>query len=151
MESYEVVVHKTVKDLYKSNSLSQILKYKQNKEKELTEKDEEMKKLILDKYPFLIDSLSNLEEIYSKIPNLEKLRKSFITYADELRNIDDDEKLFLMEYTDASQINDIFDSVPIADKLCDFKSNSADMSTVLNSKVNGSEWKEEILLEKIEG
>ncbi len=97
MEAYDLVIHKTVKDLFKSNNLNQILKYKQNKEKEVIEKEENMKKLILDKYPFLIKSLSNLEEIYSNIPTLEKLRFVFQSNIEELKILDENSDLFELD------------------------------------------------------
>lgn len=112
MENYDMVIVKTVRDLFKSNSLSQIIKYQASKEKEYNQKDEDMKKLILDKYPFLIKSLSNLEEIYSKIPNMENLRKGFNQNAEELKSIDDDENLFSFNINDEETLNKINDYLP---------------------------------------
>lgn len=105
MENYDLVVHKTVKDLFKSNSLTQIMKYKQNKEKEVIEKEENMKRLILDKYPFLIKSLSNLEEINLNIPVLEKLREGFQHNIEELKLLDENNDLFELDCND----DDIYD------------------------------------------
>ena len=109
MEAFDVVVHKTVKDLFKSNNLTHILKYKINKEKELISKDDDMKKLILEKYPFLIKSLANLEEISSNIPALEELRKGFEQKVEMLKEIDSNENLFHLDEVNSNDyIYDMF-------------------------------------------
>ena len=56
-DEYDVIVEKTVRDLFKSTPLIQIKKYKMNKEKEIMNKDDELKKLILEKYSSLIKSI----------------------------------------------------------------------------------------------
>jgi len=113
MENYDLVVHKTVKDLFKSNTLNQILKYRQNKEKEVAQKEEDLKKLILEKYPFLIKSLSNLEEIYSNIPNLEKLREGFQSHIEDLKNIEENNNLFEIDCNDKNIFDECGDFLNI--------------------------------------
>jgi len=146
METYDLVVYKTVKDLFKSNNLNQILKYKQNKEKEVIEKEESMKKLILDKYPFLIKSLSNLEEINMNIPILEKLRQEFQLNKEELKLIDDNNDLFDLDCNDY----DIFDE--FSEYLNPDKANNLNIEFDVNGEFkSNSNFNEEKIISKIEG
>jgi len=146
MEAYDLVIHKTVKDLFKSNNLNQILKYKQNKEKEVIEKEENMKKLILDKYPFLIKSLSNLEEIYSNIPTLEKLRFVFQSNIEELKILDENSDLFELDCND----NDIFEE--FSDYLESDKANNLCIEYDENGECkSNSKFDEDKIVSKIEG
>lgn len=73
-DEYDVIVEKTVRDLFKSTPLIQIKKYKMNKEKEIMNKDDELKKLILEKYSSLINSISALEQISSHLSELQTIR-----------------------------------------------------------------------------
>jgi len=78
MENYDLIVEKTVKDLFKSNELIQIKKYKLNKEKEISEKDFELKKLILEKYNVLIDSMIDIEEISKHLNQFQEIKNKVI-------------------------------------------------------------------------
>ena len=73
-DEYDVIVERTVRDLFKSTPLIQIKKYKMNKEKEIMNKDDELKKLILEKYSSLINSISALEQISSHLSELQTIR-----------------------------------------------------------------------------
>jgi hypothetical protein len=104
MENYEVVLAKTVRDLFTSTNLAQIRKYKSTKEKEILKKEEEIKSLILDKYPLLIKSINSFEQISNHLSDLQEVRKVLSMNIDnfkEYRGIDikdtegfDVEKLF---------------------------------------------------------
>ncbi len=87
MESYDVVIEKTVKDLFKSSTLPQIKKYKFAKEKEIYNKDEELQKMILDKYPILIRSIDSLEEINKNLNELQEIRKKFKSGINNLEEL----------------------------------------------------------------
>ncbi len=78
MENYDLIVEKTVKDLFRSNVLIQIKKYKLNKEKEISEKDLELKKLILEKYNVLIDSMIDIEEISKHLNQFQEIKNKVI-------------------------------------------------------------------------
>ena len=78
MENYDLIVEKTVKDLFRSNELIQIKKYKLNKEKEISEKDLELKKLILEKYNVLIDSMIDIEEISKHLNQFQEIKNKVI-------------------------------------------------------------------------
>jgi hypothetical protein len=82
MDNYDVVIERTVRDLFKSSPLPQIKKYKTNKEKEIMKKDEELRNLILEKYPLLIKSISSLEGINSSLNDLQEIRKKFVENVD---------------------------------------------------------------------
>jgi phosphomevalonate kinase len=108
MDSYDVVIEKTVKDLFKSSTLPQIKKYKFAKEKEIYNKDEELQKMILDKYPILIKSINSLEEINKNLNELQEIRRKFkngINNLEELKettffdfeNDDKDENMYDIE------------------------------------------------------
>ena len=75
MDNYEVVLAKTVRDLFKSTPINQIRKYKQNKEIEILKKEEEIKNLILEKYPLLIKSINSFEHISNHLSDLQEVRK----------------------------------------------------------------------------
>jgi hypothetical protein len=90
MENYDVVIEKTVRDLFKSGSLYQIKKYKITKEKDVNKKEEEMKKLIMDKYPLLISSISSLEQISKNLHELQQIREEFGKNVEKLNDIDKD-------------------------------------------------------------
>jgi hypothetical protein len=85
MENYEVVLAKTVRDLFKSTPLNQIRKYKQNKEKEILKKEDEIKSLILEKYPLLIQSINSFEQISNHLTDLQEIRKVLAKNVDEFR------------------------------------------------------------------
>ncbi len=146
-----MIIVKTVRDLFKSNSLNQIIKYQANKEKELIQKDDDMKKLIIDKYPFLIKSLSNLEEIYSKIPNMEKLRNGFNINAEELNTIDNNENLFSFNFDDNETLNKLNDYLFEEIKDIKDKDNNDNDSNIDNDNYNIIIFDEDNLLNKING
>ena len=75
-DEYDVIVEKTVRDLFKSSELIQIKKFIMNKQKELQNKDDELKKLILNKYTSLIDSTNALEQISSNLYELQDIRSN---------------------------------------------------------------------------
>jgi hypothetical protein len=85
MENYEVVLAKTVRDLFKSTPLNQIRKYKQNKEKEILKKEDEIKSLILEKYPLLIQSINSFEQISNHLTDLQEIRKVLAKNVEEFR------------------------------------------------------------------
>ncbi len=127
MEDYDMIVLKTVKDLFKSNTLNQIQKYKQSKEKEIKKGEEDLKKLILEKYPFLIKSLSNLEEIYTNIPILENLRQSFQKNIESIKCIDENQFLFDLDLEDKDinqEFNEYLDGID-KENFCDNENNFA--------------------------
>jgi len=74
MENYEVVLEKIVRDLFKSAPLVQIKKYKFTKENEIQVKEENLKNLILEKYPILLKSIFSLEQISSNLTELQDIR-----------------------------------------------------------------------------
>ena len=84
MDHYDEVVEKTVRDLFRSYPLIQIKKYIMKKEGEINDKDNELKTLILDKYPSLINSIDALEKISSNLNSLENIRTEF---TDKLNNL----------------------------------------------------------------
>ena len=86
MENYEVVLAKTVRDLFRSTSLPQIRKYKQNKEKEILKKEEEIKSLILLKYPLLIKSINSFEQISNHLSDLQEVRKLLAMNIENFRS-----------------------------------------------------------------
>ena len=77
MEDYEEVVIKTVRDLFRSYPLIQIKKYMMTKEGEISDKDSELKSLILDKYTSLTHGFNGLEKISTNLESLENTRKEF--------------------------------------------------------------------------
>ena len=79
VDKYDILLEKTVRDLFKSTQLIQIKKYKMQKEKEITTKDEELKQLILNKYTTLIESISALEQISSNLTDLQSIRSKLGT------------------------------------------------------------------------
>ncbi len=107
MENYDVVIDKTVKDLFKSSSLNQIKKYKLNKEKEILDKDEEMQKMILDKYPVLIHSINSLEEINNNLNDLQEIRKKFKNGVDNLECLNNDMFCLLVDDHEEENESDI--------------------------------------------
>ena len=84
MDHYDEVVEKTVRDLFRSYPLIQIKKYIMKKEGEINDKDNELKTLILEKYPSLINSIDALEKISSNLNSLENIRTEF---TDKLNNL----------------------------------------------------------------
>lgn len=88
MENYDVVIEKTVRDLFKSSNLNQIKKYKYGKDKEISKKDEELRNLILDKYPILVQSISSLEQISNNLNEFQTIRNGFNVNIEKLQNID---------------------------------------------------------------
>lgn len=82
MDNYDVVIERTVRDLFKSSPLHQIKKFKTNKEKEIVKKDEELRNLILEKYPLLIKSIHSLEGISASLNDLQIIRKNFLGNID---------------------------------------------------------------------
>ena len=85
MDEYDIIVERTVRDLFKSNQLIQIKKYKMNKEKEINDKDDELKQLILQKYSDLTESINGLEKISNNLKELETIK---IQLGENLSNID---------------------------------------------------------------
>ena len=77
MEDYDEVVIKTVRDLFRSYPLIQIKKYLMTKEGEISDKDSELKSLILDKYTSLTHGFNGLEKISTNLESLENTRKEF--------------------------------------------------------------------------
>ena len=84
MEDYEEVVIKTVRDLFRSYPLIQIKKYMMTKEGEISDKDSELKSLILDKYTSLTHGFNGLEKISTNLESLEKTRKEFSEKIDQI-------------------------------------------------------------------
>ena len=85
MDEYDIIIERTVRDLFKSNQLIQIKKYKMNKEKEINDKDDELKHLILEKYSDLTESINGLEKISNNLKELETIK---IQLGENLSNID---------------------------------------------------------------
>ena len=85
MDEYDLIVERTVRDLFKSNQLIQIKKYKMNKEKEINDKDDDLKELILQKYSDLTESINGLEKISNNLKELEEIR---VQLGENLSNID---------------------------------------------------------------
>ena len=85
MDEYDLIVERTVRDLFKSNQLIQIKKYKMNKEKEINDKDDDLKELIIQKYYDLKESINGLEKISNNLKELEEIR---VQLGDNLSNID---------------------------------------------------------------
>jgi hypothetical protein len=106
MESYDVVIEKTVKDLFKSSTLPQIKKYKFAKEKEIYNKDEELQKMILDKYPVLIKSINTLEEINTNLNQLQEIRKKF---KNGINNLEELKETTFLDFNDESEDDVMFD------------------------------------------
>ena len=84
MEDYEEVVIKTVRDLFRSYPLIQIKKYMMTKEGEISDKDSELKSLILDKYTSLTHGFNGLEKISTNLESLENTRKEFSEKIDQI-------------------------------------------------------------------
>ena len=85
MDEYDLIVERTVRDLFKSNQLIQIKKYKMNKEKEINDKDDDLKELILQKYSDLTESINGLEKISNNLKELEEIR---VKLGENLSKID---------------------------------------------------------------
>ena len=77
MEDYVEVVIKTVRDLFRSYPLIQIKKYMMSKEGEISDKDSELKSLILEQYTSLTHGFNSLEKISTNLESLENTRKDF--------------------------------------------------------------------------
>ncbi len=86
MDNYDVVIERTVRDLFRSSQLNQIKKLKNNKDKEISNKDEELRDLILNKYPILIKSVISLEKISSSLNDLQDIRKDFGVNISKIEN-----------------------------------------------------------------
>ena len=84
MEDYDEVVIKTVRDLFRSYPLVQIKKYMMTKEGEISDKDNELKTLILDKYTSLTRGIDGLEKISSNLNSLENIRTEFTKKIDQI-------------------------------------------------------------------
>ena len=84
MDEYDIIIERTVRDLFKSNQLIQIKKYKMNKEKEINDKDNDLKHLILEKYSDLTESINGLEKISNNLKELETIK---IQLGENLSNI----------------------------------------------------------------
>ena len=126
MENYEVVLVKTVKDLFKSTPLNQIKKYKQNKEKEILKKEDEIKKLILLKYPLLIKSINSFEQISNHLSDLQEVRKVLSLNIDNFKDFKESE---LKE-------NENFNIEQLFDLLENFQCESEDNDDKLHGKNN---------------
>ena len=86
MDNYDVVIEKTVRDLFKSSKLNQIKKFKILKDTEINKKDEDLRTLILDKYPILIQSISSLEKISLNVSELNLIRKNLGVNVNKIQN-----------------------------------------------------------------
>ena len=84
MENYDEVVIKTVRDLFRCYPLLQIKKYMMNKEGEISDKDNELKSLILEKYTSLTNGIEGLEKISLNLNSLENIRAEFNKKINEI-------------------------------------------------------------------
>ena len=84
MENYEEVVIKTVRDLFRSYPLIQIKKYMMSKEGDISDKDNELKSLILDKYTSLTNGIEGLEKMSLNLNSLENIRTEFTRKINEI-------------------------------------------------------------------
>ena len=84
MENYEEIVIKTVRDLFRCYPLVQIKKYMMNKEGEISDKDNELKSLILKKYTSLTNGIEGLEKISLNLNSLENIRAEFSKKINEI-------------------------------------------------------------------
>lgn len=100
LDEYDIVLEKTVRDLFKSTQLIQIKKYKMQKEKEITTKDEELKQLILNKYTTLIESISALEQISSNLTDLQSIRSKLGTNIASFHFDNIEQSLTQIKFTD---------------------------------------------------
>lgn len=116
MENYEVVLAKTVRDLFKSTPLNQIRKYKQNKEKEILKKEDEIKSLILEKYPLLIQSINSFEQISNHLTDLQEIRKVLAKNVEEFRVYKDPE----IKDNETFDFEKLFEVMENYEKDCDF-------------------------------
>jgi hypothetical protein len=87
MDNYDVIIERTVRDLFKSSPLIQIKKFKFNKEKEIEKKDEDLRTLILEKYPTLVTSISSLEMIDSSLNELQQVRANFLEQVKQIEKV----------------------------------------------------------------
>ena len=86
MDNYDVVIEKTVRDLFKSSKLNQIKKFKILKDTEIHKKDEDLRNLILERYPILIQSISALEKISLNVSDLHSIRKNLGVNVTKIQN-----------------------------------------------------------------
>ena len=84
MENYDEVVIKTVRDLFRSYPLIQIKKYMMSKEGDISDKDNELKSLILDKYTSLTNGIEGLEKMSLNLNSLENIRTEFTRKINEI-------------------------------------------------------------------
>ncbi len=87
MDNYDVIIERTVRDLFKGTALTQIKKFKLNKEKEIEKKDEELRNLILEKYPTLVSSISTLELINASLSDLQIVRSNFLENVKSIEKV----------------------------------------------------------------
>ena len=113
MDNYDVVIERTVRDLFKSSPLNQIKRFKINKEKDIIKKEEELRNLILEKYTLLIKSISSLEQISSNLNDLQEIRKKFEINIEKMeKNIDNknvykfNKSLFMIDSQENQNLND---------------------------------------------
>lgn len=74
MEEYKLIVEKTVRDLFKSTSIEHIKNYKNLKETEITNLNNEIKFHVLQKYPLLVDNIASVRCISESLKNLDLLK-----------------------------------------------------------------------------
>ena len=79
-----MIVIKTVRDLFRCYPLVQIKKYMMNKEGEISDKDNELKSLILKKYTSLTNGIEGLEKISLNLNSLENIRAEFSKKINEI-------------------------------------------------------------------
>ena len=84
MENYDEVVIKTVRDLFRSYPLIQIKKYMMSKEGDISDKDNELKTLILEKYTSLTNGIEGLEKMSLNLNSLENIRTEFTKKVNEI-------------------------------------------------------------------
>ncbi len=76
---YDIIVEKTVKDLFRFSNLSHIKNIKQAKEAEIDKLEIQLKDLMLEKYSLLVNSIDNVKSIYSDLSELKVLKYDIST------------------------------------------------------------------------
>ena len=104
MDNYDVVIEKTVRDLFKSTKLNQIKKLKNLKDAEIQKKDENLRDLILERYPILIQSISALEKISLNVSDLHSIRKNLGVNVNKFQN-----NFEFFKFSIADRLNKNFD------------------------------------------
>jgi hypothetical protein len=131
MDNYDIVIEKTVKDLFRSSTLVQIKKYKLSKETLIQKKEEELKKMILDKYPVLIDSINSLQQISMNLNDLKDIRKNFKSNITRLEELEYNSKdAFIYNIVDEDSESEIYDIEEDLDKCYDML-NSGELESLI--------------------